>query len=130
MKAYVTFSDTPRYWWTRFIKPGYHHCDLYLFDGIAWIGIEPRIGVTTIEAVYRQTEESFLAWLKTQGITEVVAAEIAPDPGRPAPFGFFTCVEMIKRIIGLHDRRVVTPWQLRKALDRHNSKMLRCPVII
>ncbi len=29
----------------------------------------------------------------------------------------FTCVEAAKRVLGLHDRRVVTPWQLYRRLS-------------
>jgi hypothetical protein len=46
----------------------------------------------------------------------VAAAPIRRDHLRPAPLAPFTCVEAAKRVLGLHDRRVVTPWQLYRRL--------------
>jgi hypothetical protein len=42
----------------------------------------------------------------------VVETRIRPAPRRPAPLRPYTCVEAVKRILGLHAPWVITPWQL------------------
>jgi hypothetical protein len=34
------------------------------------------------------------------------------DITKAAPFMLFTCVEAVKRVLGIHRRGIVTPWQL------------------
>ena len=38
------------------------------------------------------------------------------DITKPAPFMLFTCVEAVKRVLGIHRRGIVTPWQLYRHL--------------
>jgi hypothetical protein len=56
-----------------------------------------------------------IGWLRERGHA-VAAAPIRRDHLRPAPLAPFTCVEAAKRVLGLHDRRVVTPWQFYRRL--------------
>ena len=53
---------------------------------------------------------------------ELVVLEIAPPEValRSAPLGVFSCVETVKRLLGLRTRWVFTPWQLHRFLvSRH-----------
>ena len=45
---------------------------------------------------------------------------------RPAPLMVFTCVEAVKRVLGLHRRLVFTPWQLYRHLlnDFYNKEIV------
>ncbi len=56
-----------------------------------------------------------IQWIETQNCL-AVEVRIKPPPRRALPPMLFTCVEAVKRIIGLHDFGIVTPWQLYKAL--------------
>jgi hypothetical protein len=38
-----------------------------------------------------------------------------------APISFFTCVEGAKRILGVHNIMIVTPWQLYKLLVKEKN---------
>ena len=40
----------------------------------------------------------------------------------PAPIGIFTCVEVVKRILGIHARRIFTPWQLYHYLTKKKGE--------
>ena len=62
------------------------------------------------------TDFDLIAWFVERGHA-VVPAPVRRDHLRPAPWGPFTCVEVVKRVLGLHDRWVVTPWQLYRRLS-------------
>jgi hypothetical protein len=86
-----------------------------LNDGTHWITIDPLS--PHMEVVVQPVAADFdlIGWLRERGHA-VAAAPIRRDHLRPAPLALFTCVEAAKRVLGLHDRRVVTPWQLYRHL--------------
>ena len=58
---------------------------------------------------------NFPAWLENRGQL-VIPAPIDRTQKRPAPWRPFTCVEAIKRVLGIHARFIMTPWQLYRHL--------------
>jgi hypothetical protein len=56
-------------------------------------------------------------WLEGQG-SAVVKSPIRRDQLRAAPANIFSCVEVIKRFLGIHARRILTPWQLYSYLKK------------
>jgi len=61
------------------------------------------------------------AWLKERGCT-VIKTCARHDKKRPAPPMIFTCVEAVKRILGIHSVRIFTPWQLYRHLIKQQQK--------
>ena len=45
---------------------------------------------------------------------------IRPQPKTAAPWGPFTCVEAVKRVLGVRARFILTPWRLYKFLREQN----------
>ena len=92
-KAYVIFTDNTDLWWLRLLKPGFRHCYLLLSGrgGRCWL-------------------------LRCYENCLIFPVKIKNAPRKCAPPGFFTCVEMVKRVLGIHDFRVITPYQLYKKL--------------
>ena len=56
-------------------------------------------------------------WLKDRGL-EVVPAAVSRE-AQQAPWMMFTCVEAVKRILGIHKRWILTPWQLYRHLTKN-----------
>ena len=114
-RAWVVFCDNTELAWLRLLRPGFRHCFALLHDGGRWLTIDPL--ATLLEVTAPPVEPGFdlPGWFAGQGHT-VVAATIRRDLTRPAPLGLFTCVEACKRVIGLQDRVVLTPWQLYRRL--------------
>ena len=115
-KAWVAFCGEAELWWLRLLRPGFRHCFVVLNDGASWITVDPLS--PHMEVVVQPVAFDFdlIGWLKERGHA-VVAAPVRRDHLRPAPLMLFTCVEAAKRVLGLHDRRVVTPWQLYRRLS-------------
>lgn len=120
-KAWVVFcaqSDLP---WLKCLKSGFRHCFLLLHDGQVWISVDPLSPYTDIQIHHHLGGGYDLPyWLKTQGY-KVVQATVNSNHQRPAPWMAFTCVEAVKRILGIHRRFILTPWQLYQYLQKQNN---------
>lgn len=119
--ALVVFSGVTHLWWLRALKPGFRHCFLALpvavSDGAWWITIDPMAHRTEIALQPVGPAFDLAGWYRERGLT-VVAAPIVEPPPRPAPWRPLTCVETVKRILGLRAPGVWTPWQLYRHLLR------------
>lgn len=115
-KAWVVFSGQTEISWLKFLKPGFRHCYVLLNDGERWTSVDPLSHVTEISVHHHVPADFDLpGWLERRG-NRVVKAPVRRDIRKPAPFMLFTCVEAVKRVLGIHRRGIVTPWQLYKHL--------------
>ncbi|MFA5592593.1 MAG: hypothetical protein WC989_04685 [Micavibrio sp.] len=115
-KAWVVFSGSTEITWLRFLKPGFRHCYVLINDGERWTSLDPLSHVTEVSVHHHVPADFDLpGWLAARG-NRVVKAPMRRDLTRPAPFMLFTCVEAVKRVLGIHRRLVVTPWQLYRHL--------------
>ncbi|PZQ48702.1 MAG: hypothetical protein DI551_01055 [Micavibrio aeruginosavorus] len=110
--AWVVFSGQTEISWLKFLKPGFRHCYVLLNDGERWTSLDPLSHVTEVSVHHHVPADFDLpGWLRTRG-NRVVAAPMRRDVAKAAPFMLFTCVEAVKRVLGIHKRGVITPWQL------------------
>jgi hypothetical protein len=114
-KAFVVFVGQADSVWLRWLRPGFRHCFVLLHDGERWISIDPLLTHMDVQVHSVPPDFDMDAWLEDRGHT-VIQAELCRSHEHPAPFMVFTCVEAVKRVLGLHDWRVVTPWQLYRRL--------------
>lgn len=115
--AFVVFSgDTEIRWLKAFLKPGFRHCFLIFRQGGQWVSFDPLAHRTEIR-IHGDLPEGFdlPGWL-AEGGHILAPARLTEPPARPAPFMPFTCVEAVKRVLGIHRRRILTPWQLYRYL--------------
>ena len=114
-KAWVVFTGKTDLPWLRILKPGFRHCYVLLNDGERWISLDPLSNYMDVSVHHHVPAEFDLPrWLKTRGHT-VVRAETQRIK-KEAPWMIFTCVEAVKRTLGIHDRFIFTPWQLYRRL--------------
>jgi hypothetical protein len=120
-KALVVFSHETDLPWLKILKPGFRHCFVILNDGQSWVSYDPLAHHTEIAVHDLPPSFDLPGWLEGRGHT-VIKAEVNHDHKRPAPLMLFTCVEAVKRILGLYALFVLTPWQLFQALQRQQSQ--------
>lgn len=120
--ALVVFAGRAGVWWLRWLRPGFRHCFAAVDDGVQWLTVDPLLHRLEIRASGLPSGFDLAAEYRRM---ELVVLEIAPHPVtlRCAPFGIFSCVETVKRLLGFRARWVFTPWQLyrflvRRAADR------------
>lgn len=123
MKAWVVFSGQADRPWLRFLRPGFRHCFVILNDGRHWLSFDPMLNHIDLR-VHDHVPGDFdlPGWLRARG-QRVVAAPVDRSRQDPLPLTLFTCVEAVKRVLGLHRFFVLTPWQLYCHLaDFHRKK--------
>jgi hypothetical protein len=115
--AVVAFSGVAILPWLRLLRPGFRHCFVALRDEVGWLVLDPLAHQMRIVRAADAPPPAVAAHYRRLGLTALVVP-VQAAPRRPAPFAPFTCVEAVKRVLGLHDRRIVTPWQLFRRLEK------------
>lgn len=117
----VGFVGHTDLWWLRLLRPGFRHCFAAIRQGPVWVVIDPMSHHTLMRV---ESCPDLMAFYVSRGIT-VVATRLRPPPHRPAPWRPYTCVEAVKRLLGLPAPWVLTPWQLYKFL-KYQENALNC----
>lgn len=116
-KAWVVFSGQSDVPWLRMLRPGFRHCFVLLHDGCRWLSVDPMLNHMDVSVYHHMPEDFDLpAWLRSRG-QFVVPASLDRSRRKPAPWRPFTCVEAVKRVLGIHGRFILTPWQLYRHLN-------------
>ena len=119
--AWVVFSGQADCRWLRILKPGFRHCMVLLHDGKRWLSVDPMLNHMELQVHETVPEDfDFPRWLQTQGQL-VVRASVDHSKKIPAPLMFMSCVEVVKRVLGIHSRRIITPWQLYRYLKEQSK---------
>ena len=103
----------------HWLQPGFRHCLALLPRDRQWLLIDPLAGHLQIETLALPSHLDLPGWYRDQGYTVIETS--ASKPVRQAPPGIFTCVEAIKRLIGLHAPLILTPHQLYRHLSSRPS---------
>ena len=106
--AYVAFGGNRTHWWTRFLKKGFYHCLLIFGNGYEWYIIDPVMHFTDFIILKTNRIEN-LFQLKGYKI-------VRATPKIPTIIHFAlrpcTCVEIVKRFLGIQMFSIWTPYQL------------------
>jgi hypothetical protein len=116
-RALVVFSGRADLAWLRLLRPGFRHCFVALGATGGWVCVNPLAHRTVVSVLPVEAGFDLAGWYRGRGLT-VVETRIACPPRRQAPWRPYSCVEAVKRILGLRAPWVLTPWQLfRKIRD-------------
>lgn len=122
-RALVAFSGRAALWWLRLLKPGFRHCLVAIQDPAGWIVIDPLSHRTEVDLLPLPPDFDLAAWYREAGLIVVDTVTRQP-PRRPAPWRPYSCVESVKRVLGIQDGRILTPWQLYNFFRREGKKAL------
>lgn len=114
-RALVVFTDGQDIWWLRLLRPGFRHVLVALHTAGHWLIVNPLAHVTRVDLVTDRPGLDLAAWFRDQGHT-VVETRTRVPPLREAPWSPMTCVEVVKRLLGLHARWTLTPHALYRRL--------------
>lgn len=120
----VVFEDENSLWWLHFLKKGFRHCYLLfrLDDGHNWLEINPMSNQLFIWFHTFDKACDYAELLRCEGKCRFIRQPLKPAPCRCAPAAPFTCVEFVKRTLGIHDFAIITPYQLYKKLKSVGKK--------
>lgn len=118
--ALVVFSENSGMWWLRFLKAGYRHCFVILETDRGCVWVDPLSNSLTIKMLEGYELAGLLQWYRQMGM-KVVRVEVEHVKSKPFTWAPMTCVEVVKRLIGLRDCLVLTPWQLFNELNKNKK---------
>lgn len=120
--ALVAFTDRTDIGWLRGLRRGFRHCAVWVRAGDFWIAHEMLSHQGFIGILSGADEKRLRAALRASGY-RVVRTRIAAAPRRLAPVLPVTCVESVKRLLGIQSWRILTPWQLYRHLIRRHRNL-------
>ncbi len=118
-KVLVVFGGKSDIWWLRMLKKGFKHCFVILFDtkkGIAVL-LDPLCSRTVVDVSFLENTDFLTDFFEANEYTVVETFIRSPNP-RKVTLGIFSCVEVVKRILGIHKKTIVTPYKLYKFLKK------------
>jgi hypothetical protein len=113
--ALVVFADESGLKCLRCLRRGFRHCFIAVCSARGWVVCDPLSHQTDLSIVDGFSPPELAAWYREYGLV-VVETHLRLALLRPAPLRPFTCVEMVKRVLGLNAPWVLTPWQLYRLL--------------
>lgn len=118
-QGYVVFEHDSSLWWLRFLKPGFRHCYLLLpFSNQPrqWLEINPMSDQIFVFLHSNTLNLDYIYHLQLCHNLQILPVKFVSAPPKCAPLAPFTCVEFVKRILGIHKWNIITPYQLYKYL--------------
>ncbi len=114
-EVYVVFVAETEIWWLRLLKQGFRHCFIVMRRDDQWVIFDPLAHQLLIDIVADEPGIDPVIWYTGLG-HKVVPCTLTSAAAKVAPVGPFTCVEAVKRVLGIHCRKMLTPWQLYRYL--------------
>ena len=114
-RAIVVFRDATEIRWLRFLKRGFRHCAVLVEVEGGWVLCDALSNKTVIKHIFIGYSWEIVGRLGAAGL-HAIEVRMQTPPARMAPILPFTCVEAVKRILGIHAWSIVTPWQLYRHL--------------
>lgn len=122
-RGVVVFADATDLWWLRPLRPGFRHCFVALAFPGGWVVVDPLSHRTGVVHFPIYQEFDLAGWYRQHGLVVVPVKNISTER-RIAPFLPYSCVECVKRILGIRALRVLTPWGLYRYLNKTGKFML------
>lgn len=123
-KGWVIFEHDNSIWWLRFLRRGFRHCyvilEFHTNEGTRfYVELNPMSNQIYAFIHNSALEIDYISYLQKQEYIHICEFRFQASPLKCAPFSAFTCVEFVKRILGIHDFRIITPYQLYKKINNN-----------
>ncbi|MBC05951.1 hypothetical protein [Thalassospira sp.] len=115
----VVFADAPEKRLLRVLKPGFRHC-FVLVSGVRageWICLDPQSHRVRCESWCYSPIFDPAAYYRGLGY-HCIWARYPASISRKVQFGPMSCVELVKRLLGISAIWIITPWQLYRHLQK------------
>lgn len=115
---WVVFSGQTDLPWLHMLRRGYRHCFVLMQQRGQWLIFDPLASHTDITLTDMPGGFDLPRWYVRQGMA-VWRVNVPPPAPKSQHWRLFSCVEAVKRLLGLRAPWVFTPWQLMRYLRRH-----------
>jgi hypothetical protein len=123
--AVVAFADAERPRWLRLFAKGFRHCFALVRISGRWVLIDPMSHWTDVavlaEVANGAGADDMVRILEARGLAAIACAVAEPERrgAFPAPY---TCVETVKRVLGIRAPWVWTPRQFFLFINQYLNK--------
>ena len=125
--AIVAFTGQATLAWLRLLRPGFRHCFVLLRARGQWLYYDPMSHFTFASIIGNYPLPVMMRAFRAAGCRLRLIRPRTP-PRRAQAWRAYTCVEAVKRVLGLQEPWVLTPWQLyRRILRRKAGGFNRLP---
>ncbi|PCI00696.1 MAG: hypothetical protein COB76_03000 [Alphaproteobacteria bacterium] len=114
---WAVFCDETDIGFLKILKRGFRHCFLILKTSDHWVIVDPRANKIDVEVLKYPPHFNLPRFFSNDGKT-VVKVQGIKTAKKIAPIFPMSCVETVKRVIGLHNRWAITPYQLYRVLTK------------
>jgi len=118
--ALIIFSGETDIRWLRILKRGFRHCFACVYTHGQWVFYDPLAHITCLSICDGLDSVDLEYWFWQQGC-RVVRTSRHPEIRKKAPPALFTCVEAVKRLLGVRGLFILTPWQLYRHLTTQRT---------
>lgn len=118
--AIVVFMGDVSIKWARLLKPGFRHCFAVVGRREHWVIFDPMSKFTNLGVFSGPDINDIAQWYRQFGFT-VIKTVVRREGSPSAEWRLFTCVEAVKRVLGIRAPYVITPWQLYRHI-RHGER--------
>lgn len=115
--ALVVFMGDVSIRWARLLRPGFRHCFTVVGRHDRWVIVDPMSSFTNLGVIAGPDIDEVAEWYRQFGFT-VIQTVVRREAAPPAEWRPFTCVEAVKRVLGIRAPWVITPWQLYRHIAR------------
>lgn len=111
----VVFRDRTELAWLRWLARGFRHCAVVVRVGGDWVLIDSLSHSMCVGRFAAEPMSRLAARYRAAGMI-VVETRVRQAPAGLAPVLPLTCVEAVKRVLGIHAWTILTPRQLHRYL--------------
>ncbi|WP_173974922.1 hypothetical protein [Magnetospirillum sp. LM-5] len=122
-RALVFFGDGTGLWWLKLLRPGFRHCFVAVEGAGGWVVVDPLSDRTRVAIVPAASADELRRWYARHNY-QAVFAEVHEPNERAMPWRPYSCVEEVKRVLGINAGHILTPWQLYKYMSRNRKNTL------
>lgn len=117
---HVIFCNSNSFWWQTLLKDGFKHCFVIIEDyngNYTFIDANcTNIAVSIIYNLEHETDLQEICHKQRCKILTIPTTKLISN--KKAPLAFLTCVELVKRVLGIHKRSILTPYSLYKYIQK------------
>ena len=111
-EALIVFEDRPARGFTRFLRPGFRHCFCLIRQQAGWFVCDPLKHSLEFKIV-EDADAAHIAARLTVIDRSIIYLSAIPKKGLPSmSLRPLTCVEIVKRVVGINKDFIFTPYQL------------------
>jgi len=116
--AIVVYTDSTQFWFLRLLRPGFRHCFVIVSSGAFWVVVDGLCHKTAVSVLSLEGLTEYLVQIhRVQGRCQVT--RVCNDTTPRIRLLPYTCVESVKRILGVDSYFVLAPFLLYRKIRKN-----------